>query len=208
MARAAVPVGKEPALFSMACNVPLPTSSMDMIIDDEPIVVDVVERYLRRDAYEVVVATDGEAGLAVARDSEPDLIVLDLMLPKMDGLEVFRRVRTYSEVPVIILTAKGEETDRVVGLEMGADDYMSKPFSPRELVARVKAVLRRASAPGSLNSSRQALQLGDIAVNPRARQVTVKGSPVELTAKELDLLWFLAKNAGQVFSRSQLLDQV
>ncbi|MFQ6019172.1 MAG: response regulator transcription factor, partial [Dehalococcoidia bacterium] len=180
-----------------------------LIVDDEPIVVDVVERYLRREGCEVMVAIDGEAAVAAvaaACDSEPDLVVLDLMLPKLDGLEVFRRVRAHSDVPVIMLTAKGEETDRLVGLEMGADDYIAKPFSPRELVARVKAVLRRASAPKSLKSSRQALKLGDIVINPRARQVTVKGAPVELTAKEFDLLWFLAENAGQVFSRPQLLD--
>lgn len=178
-----------------------------LIVDDEAIVVDVVERYLRREGYDVVVAADGEAALAAARDSEPDILVLDLMLPKLDGLEVFRRVRAHSDVPVIMLTAKGEETDRVVGLEMGADDYIAKPFSPRELVARVKTVLRRTTTP-TTNSSRQALKLGDIAINPRARRVTVKGAPVELTAKEFDLLWFLAKNAGQVFSRPQLLDQV
>jgi DNA-binding response OmpR family regulator len=179
-----------------------------LIVDDEPIVVDVVERYLHRDGYEVAVAADGEAAVAAARDYEPDLIVLDLMLPKLDGLEVFRQVRVHSAVPVIILTAKGEETDRVVGLEMGADDYIAKPFSPRELVARVKAVLRRASVPISLDSSRQALKVGDMVINPSSRQLTARGAPVELTAKEFDLIWFLAKNVGQVFSRSQLLNQV
>ena len=115
-----------------------------LLVDDEPMVTDVMERYLRREGFQVLLAADGEAAVATAQESAPDLILLDLMLPKIDGLTAFRQIRSHSSVPVIILTAKGEETDRIVGLETGADDYIAKPFSPREVVARVKAVLRRA----------------------------------------------------------------
>jgi DNA-binding response OmpR family regulator len=137
----------------------------------------------------------------------PNLIVLDLMLPSIDGLEVCRQLRRETQVPIIILTARGEETDRVVGLEMGADDYLVKPFSPRELVARVKAVLRRVdSAPTQISGD--SIRIGGMIIDPQGRRVTVGGDEVNLTAKEFDLLRFLAANHGQVFSRSQLMDQV
>jgi two-component system, OmpR family, response regulator ResD len=129
------------------------------------------------------------------------------MLPKIDGLEVCRRLRAESNVPIIVVTAKGDETDRIVGLELGADDYVSKPFSPRELVARVRAVLRRTRQPVVV-SAETALRVGPIAIDPAGRQATIRNEPVELTAKEFDLLWFLVRNAGQVFTRTQLLDQV
>jgi len=179
-----------------------------LIVDDEPVVAEVLEKYLRREGFEVSVARDGEAGVAAALDDKPDLVLLDLMLPRLDGLEVFRRIRAQQAVPVIMLTAKGEETDRVVGLEMGADDYVAKPFSPREVVARAKAVLRRAANAGGNGSSGASLTLGDLTINPQTRQVDVAGQSVELTPKEFDLLWFLASHSGQVFTRSQLLDQV
>jgi DNA-binding response OmpR family regulator len=177
-----------------------------LVVDDEPIVTEVVERYLLRDGYRVTLARDGEAGLAAARREAPDLIVLDLMLPKMDGLEVCRTLRRESKVPIIILSAKDEESDKILGLGLGADDYVAKPFSPRELVARIQAVLRRAQAaapePGDV------LRHGDMRINPRARAVEIAGRPIDLTAKEFDLLYFLARHPGQVFSREQLLDQV
>ncbi|MCH6555222.1 MAG: response regulator transcription factor [Chloroflexi bacterium] len=178
-----------------------------LLVDDEPMVTDVMERYLRREGFQVLLAADGEAAVATARESAPDLILLDLMLPKIDGLTAFRQIRSHSSVPVIILTAKGEETDRIVGLETGADDYIAKPFSPREVVARVKAVLRRAGRSAAPTSG-DSIHLDQLLINPRTRDVHVDRRKVELTAKEFDLLWFLASNPGDVFTRAQLLDQV
>lgn len=177
-----------------------------LVVDDEPMVTEVVERYLRREGFDVVLAADGEQAIATASASAPDLIVLDLMLPKIDGLTAFKRIRERSSVPVIMLTARGEEADRIVGLETGADDYIAKPFSPREVVARVKAVLRRAS-PAAPSSS-QSLRFDGLLIDPRTRDVRVDGQRVELTAKEFDLLWFLASHPGDAFTRAQLLDQV
>jgi len=179
-----------------------------LIVEDEAMVADVVSRYLRRDGFQVLLATDGQAALDIAREQSPDLVLLDLMLPKIDGLEVCRRLRAGSRVPIIVVTAKGDETDRIVGLELGADDYVSKPFSPRELVARVRAVLRRSQPSSNGATPGAALRVGPIEVDPAGRSATINHQPVELTAKEFDLLWFLARNAGQVFSRTKLLDQV
>ena len=178
-----------------------------LVVDDEPMVTEVVGRYLRLDGYEVSVTKDGVEALAMARQSPPDLVVLDLMLPKLDGLEVCRLLRAESHVPVIMLTARGEEADRIVGLELGADDYMVKPFSPRELVARVKSVLRRTAAAPSRLSGGQ-LRFGALVINPQTREVTEGGRKVTLTAKEFDLLLFLASSPGQVFTRDQLMDKV
>lgn len=181
-------------------------SAKILVVDDEPMVTEVVERYLRREGFDVVLAADGEQAVEAASASAPDLIVLDLMLPKIDGLTAFKRIRERSSVPVIMLTARGEEADRIVGLETGADDYIAKPFSPREVVARVKAVLRRAS-PAAPSSS-QSLRFDGLLIDPRTRDVRVDGQRVELTAKEFDLLWFLASHPGDAFTRAQLLDQV
>lgn len=178
-----------------------------LVVDDEAIVSEVVERYLRREGYDVAVASDGAAALKLAEEWAPDLVVLDLMLPKMDGLEVCRRLRATTAIPVIMLTARGEETDRIVGLELGADDYVTKPFSPRELVARVKAVLRRASN-GSGVVSQGALRVGELTINPRTRQANDDHRALELTAKEFELLHFLASHPNQVFTRQQLMDEV
>ena len=178
-----------------------------LVVDDDRTVTDVVERYLRREGYEVAVAPDGEEALRLVRDWEPDLIILDLMLPGLHGLEVCRRLRPTAQVPIIMLTARREETDRVVGLEMGADDYVVKPFSPRELVARVRAVLRRAAADPAQDGT-GSLRFGRIAVHRRTRRVTVDDHDVQLTAKEFDLLLFLATHRGQVFSRAHLMDRV
>ena len=179
-----------------------------LVVDDEPIVTEVVQRYLVREGYHVMMAADGETALKLARDAGPDLVVLDLMLPRLDGLEVCRRLRAESNVPIIMLTAKGEEADKILGLGLGADDYLTKPFSPGELTARVKAVLRRTQAAPAQAMPGDVLKLGALRVNPRARSVERDGEALHLTAKEFDLLYFLAKNAGQVFTREQLLDQV
>ena len=178
-----------------------------LVVDDEQTVTEVVERYLRREGYEVAVAADGAEALRLAQEWAPDIMVLDLMLPIVDGLEVCRQLRRETQMPIIMLTARSEETDRVAGLEIGADDYVVKPFSPRELVARVKSVLRRSSlapvtAPGGT------LRFQGLTINPQTRRVTASDQEVRLTAKEFDLLQFLASNAGQVFTRTQLMDQV
>jgi two-component system, OmpR family, response regulator VicR len=179
-----------------------------LVVDDEPIVTEVVQRYLVREGFHVMMAADGETALKLARDAGPDLVVLDLMLPRLDGLEVCRRLRAESNVPIIMLTAKGEEADKILGLGLGADDYLTKPFSPGELTARVKAVLRRTQAAPAQAMPGDVLKLGVLRINPRARSVERDGEALHLTAKEFDLLYFLARNAGQVFTREQLLDQV
>ena len=178
-----------------------------LVVDDDPTISEVVARYLERDGYEVDVASDGEEALDQGQESGlPDLVVLDLMLPKVDGLEVFRLLRAEDQVPIIMLTAKGEETDKLVGLSLGADDYVTKPFSPRELVARVKNVLRRSASPRIHDGD--SLRFQDLVINPKTRQVRAHGVDVELTAKEFDLLVFLAQRPRQVFSREQILNQV
>ncbi len=175
-----------------------------LVVDDEPQVREILKLYLSRDGFRVSTATDGLAALEAFETQAPDLIVLDLMLPRVDGLEVFRRIRGQHATPIIMLTAKGDELDRVLGLELGADDYIVKPFSPREVVARVKNVLRRA-AP---EAGEKPLTHGTLTIDPLARVVEVEGRRVELTSKEFDLLYFLAQHAGQVFTRTQLLDRV
>lgn len=175
-----------------------------LVVDDEPTIREIVEQYLRREGFDTITAADGEE--AVARAEDADLVILDLMLPKLDGFEVCRRIRATRDVPIVMLTAKGEEVDKLVGLGVGADDYVTKPFSPRELVARVQAVLRRSQR--SVSSQGDILQVGSLRINPRLRTVERAGSPIELTAREFDLLHFLASSPGQVFTREQLLDQV
>lgn len=179
-----------------------------LIIDDEPVVADVVTRYLELEGYEVQAARDGAEGLRVARAWKPGLIVLDLMLPKVDGLEVCRTVRVETGTPIIMLTAKGEELDRIIGLELGADDYMTKPFSPRELVARIKAVFRRVQEHAAPAPPGTVLRFSGLLINSAGRAVEVDGRKVDLTAKEFDLLLYLATHEGQVFTREQLMDGV
>lgn len=178
-----------------------------LIIDDEAVVSDVMARYLALEGYEIRTTGDGRDGLALSRSWQPDLVVLDLMLPGVDGLEVCRVLRSESRIPIIMLTARGEEIDRIVGLEMGADDYVAKPFSPRELVARIKAVLRR-TGEGAPATSREALRFSGLVVDGAGRSVEVAGERQNLTAKEFDLLHFLASHPGQVFTREQLMDSV
>jgi DNA-binding response OmpR family regulator len=181
-----------------------------LVVDDEPNIREVVELYLRRDGFEVEVVGDGAAALAAVERKIPDLIVLDLMLPVVGGLQVTRVLRQGEQnIPIIMLTAKGDEADRIAGLELGADDYLTKPFSPKELVARVKAVLRRASDKPLVDPQAQPLSVGDITLNPSTRQVWLRDKEeAALTAKEFDLLWFLMNHPGQVFTRDQLLDRV
>ena len=176
-----------------------------LVVDDEPIVRDVVVRYLRRDGYTTLEAGDGELARTLIETGNPSLVVLDVMLPGTDGLELCRWIRSRSDLPVILLTARGEEADRIVGLELGADDYVTKPFSPRELTARVRTVLRRASGA---RQQVESLEFGDVVVDGASRIVTKAGAPVTLTAREFDLLWFLASHPGHVFSRDQLMDRV
>jgi DNA-binding response OmpR family regulator len=176
-----------------------------LVVDDEPIVRDVVVRYLRRDGFTTLEAGDGDDARRLIETGEPNLVVLDVMLPGTDGLELCRWIRGRSELPVILLTARGDEADRIVGLELGADDYVTKPFSPRELAVRVRAVLRRSTSVPSRN---QRLSFGAILIDGTSREVTRVGRPVTLTAKEFDLLFFLASHPRQVFSRDQLMDRV
>ena len=177
-----------------------------LVVDDEPIVREVVVSYLRREGFQTLEAADGEEARRQLEQGEPGLVVLDLMLPGIDGLELCRWIRTRSDVPVIMLTARGEETDRIVGLELGADDYVTKPFSPRELAARVRAVLRRADGNGDARSRR--LEFGDLTIEAATREAAKGDAPLALTAREFDLLWFLASHPRRVFSREQLMDRV
>jgi len=176
-----------------------------LVVDDEPIVREVVVRYLARDGHRTLEAADGEAARATIEQGEPDLVVLDVMLPGTDGLELCRWIRSNSALPVIMLTARGEEADRIVGLELGADDYVTKPFSPRELAARVRSVLRR-STPTEAAVPR--LAFGDVELEQATREARKASRQVRLTAKEFDLLWFLASNPRRVFSRDQLMAKV
>lgn len=178
-----------------------------VVVDDEAPLVDLVTGYLEREGYQVHAAHDGTEALEVIERVLPDVIVLDLMLPGVDGLEVARRVRTFSDAYILMLTAKADEVDRIVGLQVGADDYLTKPFSPRELVARVQAMLRRPRVDRDQPAT-DTRRLGDLTIDPRAREVTIEGEPVELTKLEFDLLDTLSSEPRVVFSREQLLDRV
>lgn len=177
-----------------------------LVVDDEPSIVKLVTAYLEPEGYEVYTATDGPSGLKAARAFKPDLIVLDVMLPGMDGVEVLTRLRRESDVYVILLTAKTEETDRVIGLTIGADDYVTKPFSPRELVARIKSALRRMQSNAS--DMDEVLSFKHVRIDVAARQVSVDDNLIELTALEFDMLKSLAENRGRVLTREQLLEKV
>jgi DNA-binding response OmpR family regulator len=176
-----------------------------LVVDDEPTVREVVVRYLRRDGFEALEAADVQSARELLASRSPSLVVLDLMLPGGDGLDLCRWIRGRSELPIIMLTARVDEADRIVGLELGADDYVTKPFSPRELTARVRSVLRR-STTSPATSPR--LSFGDLELDAATREVLVSREPVRLTAKEFDLLHFLARHPRQVFSRQQLMDGV
>jgi two-component system, OmpR family, alkaline phosphatase synthesis response regulator PhoP len=179
-----------------------------LVIDDEPSILNLVTAYLNPEGYEVYTAMDGPSGLKAARAFKPDLVILDIMLPGMDGLELLSRLRRESEVYVILLTAKTEETDKIVGLSVGADDYLTKPFSPRELTARVKAALRRIQTGMGTGTEMSVLSFRHLRMDIGARTINVDERPVELTAIEFDLLKALAEDRGRVLSREQLLEKV
>ena len=176
-----------------------------LVVDDEPVVREVVVKYLEREGYRTLEAADGDSARELLEHDSPGLVVLDLMLPGTDGLELCRWIRSQSDLPVIMLTARGEEADRIVGLELGADDYVTKPFSPRELAARVRTVLRRSSRPAT---PAERLTFGGLVIDAGTREVHANGRPLRLTAKEFDLLFFLASNPRHVFSRDQLMARV
>lgn len=179
-----------------------------LVIDDEPSIINLVTAYLKPEGYEVYTASDGNAGLKSARAFKPDLIILDLMLPGMDGIELLSILRRESDVYVIMLTARTDETDKIVGLSVGADDYVTKPFSPRELVARVKAALRRIKTGTGSVVERSVLSFKHVLIDVNAHTVSVDDVPVELTSIEFDLLRALAENRGRVLSREQLLEKI
>ncbi|CAN5832635.1 response regulator transcription factor [soil metagenome] len=179
-----------------------------LVVEDDPTVAEVVARYLRRDGHEVTVVGDGRLALARAAGIAYDLVVLDIMLPGLDGLSVCRRLRERGDIPIIILSARGDETDKLIGLDLGADDYVAKPFSPRELAARVRTVLRRAQPPLPPPEDQEPVTLGTITLDSRARAVSVNGVPVSLTVREFDLLDFLMRHPSEVFRREALLERV
>ena len=182
------------------------SSDRILIVEDEQIVAEVVDRYLRHDGFDTLLVADGNDALQALDRFMPDLIVLDLMLPGLDGLEVCRRVRARGETPVIMLTARGQESDKLVGLGLGADDYVTKPFSPRELAARVKVVLRRAKSTPAVDSDW--IRFDDLRIGERSRRVEDSRGEISLTAREFDLLLFMARHPGQAFTRDQLMDSV
>jgi DNA-binding response OmpR family regulator len=179
-----------------------------LLVDDEPNIVELARLYLEREGYRIAAAGDGRAALAQAERDQPALMVLDLMLPGMDGYEVCRQVRARSDLPILMLTARDEDIDKIVGLELGADDYLTKPFNPRELVARVKAILRRSQPARGGRAAGAAVHAGDVTIDPARREVTVGGRAATLRAKEFDLLLALAEHRGLVLSREQLLSLV
>jgi two-component system, OmpR family, alkaline phosphatase synthesis response regulator PhoP len=179
-----------------------------LVIDDEQSIVNLVSAYLKPEGYEIHTATDGNAGLKAARAFKPDLIILDLMLPGLDGIEVLSRLRRESDVYVIMLTARSDETDKIIGLSVGADDYVTKPFSPRELVARVKAALRRLKTGTGMGVEPSTLSFKHLHIDTSAHLVHVDDVPVELTSIEFELLRALAENRGRVLSREQLLERI
>ncbi len=187
-------------------GVPIPSTATILIVDDEPIVRDVVARYLENDGYRILEAGDGDDARVLIEADAPSLVVLDVMLPGTDGLTLCRWIRTRGNIPVIMLTARGDEADRVVALDLGADDYVTKPFSPRELAARVRSVLRRTAAAAPPGATR--LELDGLILDPETRDVSLDGDSIQLTAKEFDLLFFLASHPRHVFSRDQLMKRV
>ena len=181
-----------------------------LVVEDEASIAEVVSLYLKRAGYNVLIAPDGRQAMSMFDHQRPDFVILDLMLPEVDGLSLTRWLRDRSDVPIIMLTARREEIDRITGLEMGADDYVIKPFSPQELVSRVRAVMRRLGRDTAWDAveNERALSFENLSVDPRSRVVTVKNLPVELTAKEFDMLYLLARHPKQVFTREQLLERI
>lgn len=179
-----------------------------LVVEDEASIAEVISLYLKRAGYNVQTAPDGKQAMEIFERQAPDFVILDLMLPEVDGLSLTRWLRDRSDVPIIMLTARREEIDRIAGLEMGADDYVVKPFSPQELVSRVRAVMRRLGREQADAKNDRLLSAGNLTIDPRSRVVTVEGKPVELTAREFDMLYLLASHPKQVFTRVQLLERV
>lgn len=179
-----------------------------LLVDDEPNIIELASMYLQQDGFRVISAADGLTALERVAQDRPALMVLDLMLPRLDGWEVCKRVRAESDLPILMLTARDDDIDKIVGLELGADDYLTKPFNPRELVARVKAILRRTGPRRAANDDDRPLHVGNLTIDPARRVVLVGDRPVDLRAKEFDLLLALADNKGLVLSREKLLDLV
>ena len=179
-----------------------------LVVEDEASIAEIVSLYLKRAGYDVQIASDGQRAMTLLEKEIPDFVILDLMLPEVDGLTLTRWLRDHSNVPIIMLTARREEIDRIAGLEMGADDYVVKPFSPQELVSRVRAVMRRLGREQHEAGSERALEFDHLTINPRSRVVAIDDVPVELTAKEFDMLYLLAQHPKQVFTREQLLERV
>jgi len=178
-----------------------------LLVDDEPNIIELARLYLERDGFRTVAVSDGQSALDSVAENLPALMILDLMLPQVEGYEVCRRVRATSDLPIIMLTARDDDIDKIIGLELGADDYLTKPFNPRELVARVKAILRRSERAAKLEST-SPVHLADVTIDPARREVTVSGKSANLRTKEFDLLLALAEHRGLVLSREQLLDLV
>jgi DNA-binding response OmpR family regulator len=179
-----------------------------LIVDDEQRIIDLAQMYLEQEGYTVDSATDGSAAYHKIMQEQPGLVVLDLMLPGMDGWEICRKVRAESDVPIIMLTARSDDIDKIVGLELGADDYLTKPFNPRELVARIKAILRRGGERRNVDSESATISLGNLSIDPQRRIIQVNDHKIDLRMKEFDLLWTLARDPGLVFSREKLLEIV
>lgn len=184
------------------------SENLILVVEDEASIAEVVSLYLKRAGYSAQIAADGRQAMNLFERQKPDLVILDLMLPEVDGLSLTRWMRDRSNVPIIMLTARREEIDRITGLEMGADDYVVKPFSPQELVSRVRAVMRRLGREQSDAEPERNIALNDLVIDPRSRVVTVRGMPIELTVKEFDMLYLLARHPKQVFTREQLLERV
>jgi DNA-binding response OmpR family regulator len=177
------------------------------VVEDEPSIAEVVSLYLKRAGYQVIVYSDGQTALSGLTNQMPDLVILDVMLPRVDGFTLIRNLRDHSDVPIILLTSRREETDRIAGLELGADDYVVKPFSPQELVSRVRAVMRRTNKSDQANGEAP-LTFSELTIDPQMHLVTIRGQDLNLTAKEFDMLYHLARHPRQVFSRDQLLESV
>ena len=179
-----------------------------LVVEDEASIAEVISLYLKRAGFNVLIASDGRQAMNTFDRQKPDFVILDLMLPEVDGLSLTRWLRDRSDLPIIMLTARREEIDRITGLEMGADDYVIKPFSPQELVSRVRAVMRRLGREQDVVENERTLSFENLSVDPRSRVVTVKSAPIELTAKEFDMLYLLARHPKQVFTREQLLERI
>ena len=179
-----------------------------LIVDDEANICELIRLYVEKEGYKAVIANDGDQAIEKFKNEDPDMVLLDIMLPKKDGWQVCREIRGFSDVPIIMITAKGETFDKVLGLELGADDYIVKPFEPKELIARIKAVLRRSESRGTSDNDENELVFDGLRINKETYEVYLDGNKIEMPPKEFELLYFLAKNKNKVYTRDQLLDEI